>query len=66
LSKFHRETTQTKIMPELLAKEHLDVRLIIHHKYKKVHESPSSNQASLQPVTTMGPGKNTERYIPIG
>jgi hypothetical protein len=24
----------------MLAEQHLDIRLIIHHEYKKVHESP--------------------------
>ena len=40
LGKVHRKATQAKITTELLAKQHLDVRLIIHHEYKKVHETP--------------------------
>jgi hypothetical protein len=58
---------QTKIMPELLAKKHLDVGLIVHNKYKKVHEIALLKSGIVAVVTRQyGPGQNTERYRPIG
>jgi hypothetical protein len=41
LRKLHGETACAKVAPELLAKQHLDVRLIIDHKNKDVHVSSS-------------------------
>jgi hypothetical protein len=37
LGKFHPETTLTQIAPELLPKQHLDIRFIIDHEDEKVH-----------------------------
>jgi hypothetical protein len=49
---------QTKIMPELLAKKHLDVRLIVHNKYKKVHEIALLKSGIVAVVTRQyGPGQ---------
>ena len=36
-SKFHREAARANIPPELLTKQHLNVRLVIYHKNKEVH-----------------------------
>jgi hypothetical protein len=30
--KLHREATGTQVMPELLAEQHLDIRLVVHHQ----------------------------------
>jgi len=37
LGKFHPETTIAQIAPELLPKQHLDIRFIIDHEDKKIH-----------------------------
>jgi hypothetical protein len=37
LRKFHRETAVAKIMPKLLAKQHLNVRLIVDHENEEIH-----------------------------
>jgi hypothetical protein len=37
LGKFHPETTLAQIAPELLPKQHLDIRFIINHENEKVH-----------------------------
>src|SRR5262249_4954224 len=40
LSKFHRETLAAQLPPELLAKQHFNVWLVIDHKNKKRHALP--------------------------
>src|SRR4029450_9523606 len=37
LSKIHPETTLAQIAPELLPKQHLDIRFIVDHEDEKVH-----------------------------
>src|SRR5450755_799155 len=37
LRKIHREPAGTKIVPELLAEQHLDIRLIVDHENEKLH-----------------------------
>ena len=37
LSKFHDEPARTKVAPELLPEQHLDIGLIIDHKNKDAH-----------------------------
>jgi hypothetical protein len=37
LGKFHPKSTVAQVTPELLPKQHLDVRLIIDHEDKKIH-----------------------------
>jgi len=37
LGKFHPETGFAQIAPELLSKQHFDIRLIIDHENEKVH-----------------------------
>jgi hypothetical protein len=37
LRKFHREATNSEFTPELLAKERLDIRLVIDHENEQVH-----------------------------
>ncbi|MGB7854869.1 MAG: hypothetical protein WBL48_03110 [Pseudolabrys sp.] len=37
MSKFHPEATLAQIAPELLPKQHLDIRFIIDHEDEKIH-----------------------------
>jgi hypothetical protein len=37
LGKFHPETTLAQVTPELLSKQHLDIRFIIDHEDEKIH-----------------------------
>ena len=37
LGKFHGEAASAEVAPELLAKQHLDVRLIVNHENERVH-----------------------------
>ena len=37
LRKLHREAAGAKVAPELLAEQHLDIRLIINHENEQVH-----------------------------
>jgi hypothetical protein len=38
LCKIHREAIVTQIAPELLAKQHLDIGLIVNNENKEAHE----------------------------
>ena len=37
LRKFHCEAAGAEVAPELLAEQHLDVRLIVNHENERVH-----------------------------
>ncbi len=37
LRKFHRKAAGAEIAPEMLAKQQLDIRLIVDHKNKQIH-----------------------------
>ena len=37
LGKLHREAVGAEVAPELLAEQHLDIRLIIDHENERVH-----------------------------
>src|ERR1700738_1229682 len=37
LRKFHCEAVRAEVAPELLAKQHFDIRLIVNHENERVH-----------------------------
>ena len=37
LRKLHREAAGAEVAPELLAEQHLDIRLIVNHENEQVH-----------------------------
>ena len=37
LRKLHREAVSAEVAPELLAEQHLDIRLIVNHENEQVH-----------------------------
>ena len=37
MRKFHRETAGAEIMPKLLAKQHLNIRLVVNHENEEGH-----------------------------
>jgi len=72
LSKLHREATQAKITPELLAKQHFDIRFVINHKNEKFHIRPLSiaslhgRMTRAQETSTSAPARLFYRGFPPG
>ena len=48
LGKFHSEAAGPQVMPELLAEQHLNIRLVIDHQYQQAHNRPPLRRV-LQP-----------------
>src|SRR5262249_43868226 len=64
LSKLHREATQAKITPELLAKQHFDIRFVINHKNEKFHIRRPLSIASLHGTMTRAQETSTSAFLP--
>jgi hypothetical protein len=49
LGKFHGEAASAEITPEVLAKQHLNVWLVIHYENKERHALPPYQGRCLSP-----------------